>query len=130
MFKHLTHHFQLLLSLQKVLCSLSLLLSIITLFYCRHISGYTSGQDENFWYIHFVVIERISMLLLLLSVFKHTQKISWIIAELLLFFLAQDIIDRAFYDIKEINTNDYIAITLITIIALIKTYKKWKHKNK
>lgn len=126
-FQHI-HHFQLHQNLLKGLSRISLLISIILLFYCRSISGLTSSEDQDTWYLHFVLVERISMLFLLLSCFKHIQKISWILSELLLFFLVQDIIDRVFYDIKEININDYIAIGLITIIALIK-YKNTYHDN-
>lgn len=77
-----------------------------------------------------MVVERLAMLFLLISIFKYAQKISWITSELLLCFLIQDIIDRQFSDIREVTTHDYITIAILTTIALIKYYKKWKHKNK
>jgi len=64
------------------------------------------------------------MLLLLLSVFKTVKDVSWLIGELLFFFLAQDIIDRLFFNVKEISTNDYIAISILIIIAIIKFKNK------
>jgi len=68
------------------------------------------------------------MLFLLISIFKHFQKISWILAELLLCFLIQDIIDRQFSNIREITTHDYITIGLLTTIALIKHIKNGKSR--
>ena len=106
-----------------------LLLSLLTLIFCSQISGYICNYDLNVWYEKFVIVERLAMLFLLISIFKHFQKKSWILAELLLCFLIQDIIDRQFSNIREITTHDYITIGLLTTIALIKIYKKWKIKN-
>nr|DAI89579.1 MAG TPA: hypothetical protein [Caudoviricetes sp.] len=64
------------------------------------------------------------MLFLLLSVFKYARKICWVGAEILLFFLMQDIIDRLIFNVKEMNINDYIAIGILIIIAIIKFKNK------
>lgn len=50
--------------------------------------------------------------------------------ELLFFFLAQDSIDRVFFNIKEININDYIAISLIIVIAVIKIVIKYDQSGR
>lgn len=111
--------------------SILLVTSILTLIFCRKISEYTSEGDINMWFYHFTVVERASMLLLLLSVLKEVKKFSWVLGELFLIFLTQDIIDRVIFNSKEININDYITIGLLLIIALIKyTNKKWQQHNK
>jgi len=115
--------------LQKALRSILLILSALTLFFCRDISGYTSNYNADIWFYHFIIIERLSMLFLLLSIFKHTQKICWVASELLLFFLVQDIIDRTWFNVKEINVNDYITIGIIFLIAGIKIITKYKNKQ-
>lgn len=120
----LIRHFQRLQNHQLVVSRITLLLSITVLFFCRSISAYTSNYNDDIWFIHFVVVERSAMLLLLLSVFKTVKKVSWLIGELLFFFLAQDIIDRLFFNVKEISTNDYIAISILIIIAIIKFKNK------
>ena len=120
----LIRHFQRLQNHQLVVSRITLLLSITVLFFCRSISAYTSNCNDDIWFIHFVVVERSAMLLLLLSVFKTVKKVSWLIGELLFFFLAQDIIDRLFFNVKEISTNDYIAISILIIVAIIKFKNK------
>lgn len=120
----LIRHFQRLQNHQQVVSKITLLLTIAVLFFCRDISAYTSNCNDDIWFIHFVVFERLAMLLLLLSIFKTVKKISWIIGELLFLFLAQDIIDRLFFNIREMNINDYIAIGILIIIAIIKFKNK------
>jgi len=60
------------------------------------------------------------MMFLLLACIKYLKTISWVGTELLLCWLGQDIIDRLFYDIKEITINDYIVTGILITIAIIK----------
>lgn len=69
------------------------------------------------------------MLFLLLSVFKYVRKINWLGAELIFFFLVQDITDRLFFNVKEININDYIVIGTLILIAIIKYINNIKNKQ-
>jgi len=69
------------------------------------------------------------MLFLLLSVFKSIRDKYWLLSELILLFLLQDIIDRLFFDIKHVTINDYIAVSLLFIISAIKYINKIKNKN-
>lgn len=102
-----------------------LILSIITLVFCKDISGYICNYNTDVWYERFVVIERLAMLFLLLSFFTAIQKRYWLLSELLLCFLVQDVIDRLYFDIRTVTTNDYITIGLLSAIAII----KFKNKN-
>jgi len=69
------------------------------------------------------------MLFLLLSVFKSIRDKYWLLSELILLFLLQDIIDRLFFDIKHVTINDYITVNLLFIISAIKYINKIKNKN-
>jgi len=69
------------------------------------------------------------MLFLLLSVFKSIRDKYWLLSELILLFLLQDIIDRLFFDIKHVTINDYITVSLLFIISAIKYINKIKNKN-
>lgn len=113
-----------------VLRSTLLITSILVLTFCRKISEYTSGGDINVWFYHFTLVERTSMLLLLLCALKEIKKVSWVLGELFLIFLMQDIIDRAIFNYKEININDYITIGLLLIIALIKFKNKYNDNTR
>jgi len=62
------------------------------------------------------------MLSLTLSVYKYLNKRCWLALELLIFFLAQDIIDRVFFDVKVWSINDTIILGLISIQYIIKIY--------
>ena len=106
-----------------------LILSLITLISCKQISGYLCGHNIEVWYEYFVIVERISMLFLLLSVFKSIRDKYWLLSELILLFLLQDIIDRLFFDIKHVTINDYITVNLLFIISAIKYINKIKNKN-
>lgn len=64
------------------------------------------------------------MLFLALSAYKYLNKKFWIITELLIFFLAQDFIDRVFFDTQIWSTNDTIVIGIIIFKYIIKIYKK------
>jgi hypothetical protein len=66
------------------------------------------------------------MLLLTLSCYNYLKKKCWIILELLIFFLAQDFIDRVFFDIKEWNANDTMGLIFIGFQLIIKTYDRFK----
>lgn len=64
------------------------------------------------------------MLFLALSAYKYLNKKFWLATELLIFFLAQDFIDRVFFDIRVWGTNDIVIIGLIVLQYIIKTIKK------
>ncbi len=64
------------------------------------------------------------MLLLLLSVREHAEKICWIAYELLLLFLLQDFLDRVVFNIGIWNINDTIGLCIIGIRLL------WRIKTK
>lgn len=115
--------------LQKALHKLFLLFSIVILVFCRDISGYLSNYDTALWFYYFTIVERVSMLLLLLSVFKRVKKISWITGELLFCFLLQDILDRTLFNFREIGINDYITIGILIIISIIKYKNDNTRKN-
>lgn len=110
--------------LQKAIQPSLLITSIIILVYCKEISKYFSYGDRDLWFYYFTMTERIAMFSLFLSVFKYIKTISWIIGELIFCFLTQDILDRLFFNIREININDYITISLLIAIALIKYINK------
>lgn len=69
------------------------------------------------------------MLFLALSAYKYLNRKCWIAIELLVFFLAQDFIDRVFFDIGVWNVNDSIITGLITLQYIIRTYDN-NRKNK
>ena len=62
------------------------------------------------------------MLLLALSAYKYLNKKCWLAVELLIFFLAQDFIDRVFFDIKVWGINDTIIIGLIILQYIIRNF--------
>jgi len=64
------------------------------------------------------------MLLLTLSCYTYLKRKCWIILELLIFFLAQDFIDRVFCDVKEWGINDTIGLIFIGILAAVR-YKNY-----
>jgi hypothetical protein len=66
------------------------------------------------------------MLLLTLSCYNYLKKKCWIILELLIFFLAQDFIDRVFFDIKEWNANDTMGLIFIGAQLIIKIHDNQK----
>jgi hypothetical protein len=71
------------------------------------------------------------MLLLTLSCYTYLKRKCWIILELLIFFLAQDFIDRVFCDVKEWGINDTIGLIFILVQIGIKIFKRDKslHNN-
>lgn len=118
-FQHHQNH------LREKFQSSCILLTIILFIFCSQISGYLCNYNSDIWYEYFVVVERSATLFLLMSFTKHAEKICWIGTELIKCFLIQDIIDRLFFDIKHITTNDYITIGVLITIAII----KFKNKN-
>lgn len=68
------------------------------------------------------------MMMLLLSNYTYLKSRCWIIFELLLFFLAQDFVDRVFFNIKEWNSNDTIGLMLIGLQIILKIFKAHEHK--
>jgi len=101
-----------------------IILTIILFIFCSQISGYLCKYNEDIWYEYFVVVERLATLILLISFTKHAEKISWIGTEFIKCFLIQDIIDRLYFNTREINLNDYITIGILIIIAIIKFKNK------
>lgn len=107
--------------LQELQTSL-LVIALGLLLYCKEISGYFSNYDVNYWFDYFITVERLSMLLIVISGAKYFKKLTWLGYELLLFLLMQDFIDRVFFNIKEWNLNDTIVIILIGAQYLIRTH--------
>lgn len=107
--------------LQELQTSL-LITALSLLFFCKEISGYFSNYDVNYWFDYFIVVERMSMLLVVIAGSKYLKELTWLGYELLLFFLMQDFIDRVFFDIKEWNINDTVVILLIIVKYIIKLY--------
>lgn len=70
------------------------------------------------------------MLFLVISAYKYIAKHSWVISELLIFFLAQDIIDRMLFNEKEFTTNDYMAIGLIILVGTIRAIRKYDQSRR
>lgn len=70
------------------------------------------------------------MLFLAISAYKYIANHSWVISELLIFFLAQDIIDRMLFNEKEFTTNDYIAIGLIILVGTIRAIRKYDQSRR
>jgi hypothetical protein len=64
------------------------------------------------------------MLLLTISCYTYLKRKCWLILELLIFFLAQDFIDRVFCDIRECGINDTIGLIFIGILAVVR-YKNY-----
>lgn len=120
------HYYQFHPHLKKILQTSLLLLSLITLVSCKYISGYFANYDAECWFDYFVITERFSMLLLLLSAQSYLKKLSWLGYELLFAFLLQDFIDRVILDIQVFNINDIICLTVIGIQLIIKIYVKFK----
>ena len=110
----LPHH------LQQALQVSLIILSFLTLIFCKDISGYWSNYNRDLWFSYFTITERLSMIFLLLACIKYLKTISWLGAELLLCWLIQDLIDRIFSNIKEITLNDYIVTGVLIGIAIIK----------
>lgn len=110
----------------KVLQNSLTLLSLITLLSCKQISGYFSNYNPELWFDYFVITERFSMMLLLLSVYGYLKTKSRLVTELLLFFLVQDFIDRVLCDITEWGINDTIGLSLISLQFIIRNYGKQK----
>ena len=114
--------------LQKVLPSSLIGLSLFVLIFCRQISGYFSDYDVKYWFDYFIITERLSMLLLLLSAHKYLKEKCWLGYELLLAFLLQDFIDRVFLDIQVYSINDTICRVIIGVQLIYKIYKKYIKK--
>lgn len=117
-YQHLLHQKE---TLQNSLIAVSLL----TLVFCKNISGYFANYNVDYWFDYFIITERFSMLLLLLSAREYLKRVSWLIYELLLAFLLQDFIDRVILDVQVFNINDVICIVLIAIQLIIKIYVKF-----
>lgn len=115
-------------SQQNLVLRLLLTLSVVTLLFASQISGYLSNYDVNYWFDYFVITERFSMLLLLLSVSKYLKERCWLGYELLLAFLVQDFIDRVFLDVQVFNINDVICLGFIGIQLIYKMYKKYNEQ--
>lgn len=98
-------------------------LSFLALLFCKDISGWLVNYDRENWFAYFTIVERSSILLLLISGHDYFKKKCWIIFELLLLFLMQDFIDRVFFDIKVWNINDTIGIGLIGFQVIVKVIK-------
>lgn len=114
-----------LLNHQRVLPTSLITASLFVLVFCRQISGYFSNYDINYWFDYFIITERLSMILLLLSAPKYLREKCWLGYELLLAFLLQDFIDRVFLDIRIFNINDIICRVVIGVQLIIKIYKKY-----
>ena len=100
-----------------------IILSVLTLLFCRQISGYFSNYDANYWFDYFIITERLSMLFLALSAYKYLNKKFWLAIELLIFFLTQDFIDRVFFDIRVWSINDTVIIGFIILQYTIRKFK-------
>lgn len=109
---------------RKTLQTSLLLLSIIVLLFCKQISGYFANYNPEYWFDYFIITERFSMLLLLLSVCEYLKSKNRLVTELLLFFLLQDFLDRVFFDICEWSLNDTIVIMLLILQFIIRKYVK------
>lgn len=120
--------YQLPLHLQKVSQISLIISSFLILIFCKDISGYLSNYEREMWFYYFTIVERISMLLLLIASLKYLKTISWVGAELILCWLCQDLIDRVFSNIKEVTLNDYIVTGVLITIAIIK-YKTKLNDN-
>jgi hypothetical protein len=107
-------------NLQKASRSSLIFLAILFLIFCKDISGYLSDYDSSTWYYYFTLVERLSMTLVLISTINYIKAYCWVGAELLLCFLIQDLIDRVFFNIKEVGINDYVTIGLVITIAIVK----------
>lgn len=115
-----------LLNQTKVLPASYLFLSLLSLVYCREISGYFANYNREFWFDYFVITERFSMMMLLFSVCSYLEKEFWFIKELILYFLIQDFFDRVFFDIQTYGTNDIIGLVVLIIRLIFKTYESRK----
>jgi len=113
-------------SLQKTVQTSLLILSLITLLCCKQISGYFANYNSEYWFDYFIITERFSMLIFVLSVYNYLKQKCWLIFELILFFLLQDFIDRVFFNVGVWNTNDTIGLVIIGIQLIIKVYGRFK----
>ena len=111
---------------ERIVQTSLLILSLLILFFCKSISGYFANYNVDYWFDYFVITERFSMLLLLLSAREYLKKLNWLTYELTFAFLLQDFIDRVILDIQVFNINDVICLTVIGIQLIIKTYVKFK----
>ena len=107
-------------NLQKASRTSLIILSLICLVFCKKLSAYLCNYNSEIWFEYFTVIERTSLFLLVIATMKYIKTFSWICAELLFCFLAQDLIDRIFLNIKEITVGDYITIGILITISIIK----------
>lgn len=110
----------------KVLPASYLFISLLSLVYCREISGYFANYNRELWFDYFVITERFSMTMLLFSVCSYLEKEFWFIKELILYFLIQDFFDRVFFDIQTYGTNDIIGLVVLIIRLIFKTYESRK----
>src|SRR6187402_1210117 len=115
-----------LLNHQRELRNSLLVASLIVLYFCRQISGYFSNYDVNYWFDYFVITERFSMLLLLLSASSYLKKECWLIYETLLALLVQDFVDRVWLNVKIFNINDVICIVVIATQLMYQAYARFK----
>lgn len=100
--------------------------ALVILVFGREISGYLSGYNVDKWWDYYIIVQRIAILLILIEGYKRLILRSWLLTELLLAVIIQDLIDRTVFSIKGWSMGDLLSITTVFTILLL----RWMVKKK